>query len=49
MIFLARFSRLSTDVVRLVARAAGLGDDTLELVNLLLGTAEGTELRDVLV
>ena len=28
----------------LVSRAAGLGDDTLELVDLLLGTAEGTEL-----
>lgn len=28
-----------------MSRAAGLGDDTLELVDLLLGTAEGTELR----
>lgn len=29
---------------RLVAGAAGLGDDALELVDLLLGTAESTEL-----
>lgn len=29
---------------RLVTRTAGLSDDALELVNLSLGTAEGTEL-----
>ena len=31
----------------LVASTAGLGDDTLELVDLSLGTAEGTELKRV--
>lgn len=34
---------------RLVAGATGLGDDALELVNLLLGAAEGTELDVLLV
>lgn len=33
---------------RLVGSTAGLGDDTLELVDLLLGTAESTELIRVL-
>jgi len=32
--------------IRLVAGTAGLGDDALELVDLLLGAAEGTELRE---
>ena len=31
---------------RLVASTAGLGDDALELVDLRLGAAEGTELED---
>lgn len=30
---------------RLVTGTAGLGDDALELIDLLLGTTEGTELR----
>jgi hypothetical protein len=40
--FGARFPKIRLD--DLVTRAASLGDDALELVDLLLGTAEGTEL-----
>lgn len=32
-------------IIRLVTSAAGLGDDTGELVDLCLGAAEGTELQ----
>lgn len=39
--FGARFPKIRLD--DLVTRAASLGDDALELVDLLLGTAEGTE------
>lgn len=34
------------DWIRLVTGTAGLGDDALEFVDLLLGTDEGTELRN---
>ena len=40
--FLYKSHTLMTE--RLVTGTAGLGDDTLELVDLLLGTAESTEL-----
>lgn len=47
--FGARFPKIRSNRVDLVTSTAGLSDDALELVNLGLGTTEGTELQCELV
>jgi hypothetical protein len=47
--FGARFPKIRSSRVDLVTSTAGLSDDALELVDLGLGTAEGTELLCKLV
>lgn len=47
--FGARFPKIRSNRVDLVTSTAGLSNDALELVDLGLGTAEGTELRCELV